>query len=50
MTTIIISNQEMDGIITIIKFLKELGLLISRVTEIIENEAKDQKGGFSASC
>ena len=45
-TTLIISNGEMNGIMIIIKSLKEYDLLIKGVSETIKNEAKKQKGGF----
>ena len=41
-----ISNEEMDNIMKIVKYLKESGLLIKGVSEAIENEAKEQRGGF----
>ena len=46
MTTLIISNEEMNDIVKIVKSLKESGLLIKGVSKIIQNEAKEQKGGF----
>ena len=46
MTTLIISKEEMNDIMKIIKSLEEAGLLIKGVSETIENEAKEQKGGF----
>ena len=45
-TASIISNKEMNDIMTIIKPLEESGLLIKGVSETIKNEAKEQKGGF----
>ena len=46
-TTIIISNEEINGIIIkIVKSLEESGLLIKDVSETIKNEAKEQKVGF----
>ena len=45
-TTLIISDEEMNDIIKIIKSLEESGLLIKRVGETIQNEAKEQRGGF----
>ena len=41
--TLIISNEEMDDIMKIVKSLEEPGLLIKGVSEIIKNEAKEQK-------
>ena len=45
-TTLIISNEEMNNIMKIVKSLEESGLLIKGASETIEKEAKDQKGGF----
>ena len=45
-TTLIISNDEMKDIIKIVKSLKDSGLLVEGVSETIQNEAKEQKGGF----
>ena len=45
-TTLIISNKEMNDIVKIIKSLEESNLLIKGVSKIIQNEAKEQKGGF----
>ena len=45
-TTLIISNEEMNGIIKIVKSLEESGLLIKGIAETIKSEAKGQKGGF----
>ena len=45
-TTIIISNEEMDDIMKVVKSLEESALLIKGVSETIQNEAKEQKGGF----
>ena len=41
MTSLMISNEEMEDIMKIVKFLEEPGLC-----ETIKNEAKEQKGGF----
>ena len=46
MTTLIISNEEMNDIMKITKSLEESWLLIKGVSETIKNEAKEQKGGF----
>ena len=45
-TALIILNEETEDIIKIFKSLEDSGLLIKGVTEIIQNEAKGQKGGF----
>ena len=45
-TTLIISNEEMNYIMKIVKSLEESGLLINSVRETIKNQAKEQKGGF----
>ena len=46
MTTLIISNEEMDDITKIVKSLKDSGLLIKGVIETIKNEARKQRSGF----
>ena len=46
MTTLIISNEEIDNTMEIVQSLEESGLLIRGVSETIQNEAKEQKGGF----
>ena len=45
-TTLIISNDEMEDIIKIVKSLEDSGLLLKGVTETVQNELKQQKGGF----
>ena len=44
--TLIISNDEMKDIIKVLKSLEDSGLLLKGVSETIQNEAKEQKGGF----
>ena len=46
MTTLIISNEELDDIMKIVKSLEESYLLIKGVSETIKNEVKEQKVGF----
>ena len=42
-----ISNEEMEDIMKIVKSLDEKsGLLVKGLNKTIENEAKEQKGGF----
>ena len=41
-----ISNDEMEDIIKIVKSLEDPGLLLKGVTETVQNEVKEQKGGF----
>ena len=45
-TNLIISNDEMDDIFKIVKSLEDSGLLLKDVSETIQNEAKEQRGGF----
>ena len=45
-TTLIISNDDMHDLLKIIESFGNNGLLLDRVTETIENEVKEQKGGF----
>ena len=42
-TTLIISNDEMKDIIKIVKYLEDSGLFLEGFSEIIHNEAKEQK-------
>ena len=46
MTTLIISNDEKNDIMKIIRSLEGFRLWIKDVSEIIENETKEQKVGF----
>ena len=45
-TTLIISNEEMNGIIKIIQALEDSNILLTGVTKTTKNETKEQKGGF----
>ena len=45
-TTLIISNDEMDDILTIVKSLENSGVLLKGVSETIQHEAKEKRGGF----
>ena len=45
-TILIISNDEMDDIMKIVKSLEDSGVLLKGVSETIQNEAKEQRGGF----
>ena len=45
-TTLIISNDEMDDILKIIKSLEDSGVLLKGVSVTIQHEAKEQRGGF----
>ena len=45
-TTRIISNKDMDDLIKIVKSLEDSGLLLKGITEPVQNEIKEQKGGF----
>ena len=45
-TTLIISNEEMNDIMKIVKSLEKSGLLIKGVSQTNKNETKEQKGGF----
>ena len=46
MTTVIISNDEINDIIEIVKSLEDSGLLLKGVTKTVQSEVKEQKGGF----
>ena len=45
-TTLIISNDEMDDIFKIVKSLEDSNVLLKGVSEKIQHEAKEQRGGF----
>ena len=45
-TTLKISNDEMDDILKTVKSLEDSGVLLKGVSEAIQNEAKEQRGGF----
>ena len=45
-TTLIISNDEMDDILKIVKSLEDSNVLIKGVSETIQHEAKELRGGF----
>ena len=44
--TLIISNDEMEDILKIVKSLEDSGILLEGVSETIKHEAKERKGGF----
>ena len=46
MTAMTISNKEMKDIMKVVKSHEESGLFMEGVNRTIENEAKEQKGGF----
>ena len=46
MTTLITSTDDMEDIISIVKSLEDSGLLLKGVTKTVQNEVKEQKGGF----
>ena len=43
-TTLIISNDEINDILKVVKSLEDSGVLLRGVSETIKNEAKEQKG------
>ena len=45
-TTLIISNKDMEDLIKIVTSLEDSGLLLKGVTESVQNQIKEQKGGF----
>ena len=45
-TVLIISNDEIEDIIKIVKSLEDSDLLLKGITETVQNEVKKQKGGF----
>ena len=45
-TALIISNDEMDDILKVVKSLENSGVLLKGVSETLQYEAKEQRGGF----
>ena len=45
-TTLIVSNEEVEDIMKIVKSLEVSGLLVNRISKTIKNETNKQKGGF----
>ena len=45
-TALVISNEETEDIMKIVKWLEKPKLLIKGISETVKNEAKEQKGGF----
>ena len=45
-TTLIISNNDMQDLLKIVKSLEDSGILFNGITETVKNEIKEQKGGF----
>ena len=41
MTTVIISNDEVEDFIKIVKSLEDSGLLLKGITETVQNEVKE---------
>ena len=46
MTTLIISNEEMNDVMKKLKSLENTGSLINGVSKTAENKATEQKSGF----
>ena len=45
-TTLIISDDEMNDIIKIVKSLEDSGVILKGVSETIQHEVKEQRGGI----
>ena len=45
-TTLIVSDNDMNDMIKIVKALEEHDILLKGITKTIKNETKEQKGGF----
>ena len=45
-TTLIISNDDMQDLLKIVKSLEDSGILLNGITETVKNEVKEQRGGF----
>ena len=44
--TLIISNKDMQDLLKILKSLENSGILLDGITETVETEVKERKGGF----
>ena len=44
--TSIISNDDMQDLLKIVKSLEDSGILLDGITKTVENVVKEQKGGF----
>ena len=49
-TTLIISNDDLNDLLEVIKSLEKKGILFDGITETIKYEVKEQKGGFLSVC
>ena len=45
-TTLIISNDDMQDLLKIVKSLEDSGILLNRITETVRNKVKERKGSF----
>ena len=45
-TTLIISNDDMEDLLKIVKSLEDSDILLDGITETVKNEVKEQKDGF----
>ena len=45
-TTLIISNDDMQDLLKIVKSLEDSGILLTGIMETVKNEVKEQRGGF----
>ena len=46
MTTLIISNEEMNDIMKITQALEDSNIVLKELIKTIKNETEEQKGGF----
>ena len=45
-TTLVISNKEINDIMKVVQVPEDSNISLKRITQPIENKAKEQKGGF----
>ena len=45
-TTLIISNDDMQDLLKIVKSLEDSGILLNGITKTVKDEVKEQKGDF----
>ena len=49
-TALIISNDNMQDLLKIVKSLEDTVILLDGITETVKNEVKEQRGGFFYQC
>ena len=45
-TTLVISNDDLEDILKIVKSLEDSGIIVKGASDVIKNDAKQESGGF----